>query len=74
MLSDKIRKKQSIKEMHDRYGYYHNVPEKGLVINGKPALTQIDHEKAGDFVLITVRDPLCAYDMDPAQKIAERLE
>ncbi len=74
MLSDKIRNKPSIKEIHDRYSYYKNVPEKGLVINGRPALTQIDHEKVGDYVLITVRDPLCAYDMDPAQKIAQRLE
>lgn len=74
MLSDKIRNKPSIKEIHDRYRYYHNVPEKGLMIKGRPALTQIDHEKVGDFVLITVRDPLCAYDMDPALKIAQRLE
>ena len=44
------------------------------LIKGRPALTQIDHEKVGDFVLITVRDPLCAYDVDPAKKIADRLE
>lgn len=60
--------------IHDWYEYYKNVPEKGLVINGRPALTQIDHEKVGDFVLITVRDPLCAYDEDPAKKIADRLD
>ena len=74
MLSDKIRQKESIKKMHEQYEYYKNVPEKGLVINGRPALTQIDHEKVGDFVLITVRDPLCAYDIDPAEKIAGYLE
>lgn len=74
MLSDKIRSKPSIKMIHDMYEYYKNVPEKGLVINGRPALTQIDHEKVGDFVLITVRDPLCAYDEDPAKKIAGRLD
>ena len=44
------------------------------MIKGRPALTPIDHEKVGDFVLITVRDPLCAYDVDPAKKIADRLE
>lgn len=60
--------------MHEQYEYYKNVPEKGLVIKGRPALTQIDHTKVGDFVLITVRDPLCAYDEDPAKKIADRLE
>ena len=74
MLSDKLREKASIKRMHEQYEYYHNVPEKGLVINGRPALTQIDHTKVGDFVLITVRDPLCAYDEDPAKKVADRLE
>lgn len=74
MLSDRIRQKESIKAIHERYGYYGNVPEKGLVINKRPAMTQIDHEKVGDYVLLTVRDPLCAYDEDPAKKIAGRLE
>ena len=74
MLSDKIRQKESIKEIHERYSYYNNVPERGLVINKRPAMTQIDHEKVGDYVLLTVRDPLCAYDEDPAKKIAGRLE
>ena len=64
MLSDKIRQKESIKEIHERYSYYNNVPERGLVINKRPAMTQIDHEKVGDYVLLTVRDPLCAYDED----------
>lgn len=74
MLSDLIRQKPSIQRMHDQYEYYKNVPERGLVIKGRPAMTQIDHEKVGDFVLITVRDPLCAYDEDPAKKIADKLE
>lgn len=74
MLSDLIRQKPSIQKMHEDYEYYKNVPERGLVINGRPAMTQIDHEKVGDFVLITVRDPLCAYEEDPAKKTADRLE
>lgn len=74
MLSDLIRKRPSIQKMHEDYEYYKNVPERGLMINGRPAMTQIDHEKVGDFVLITVRDPLCAYEEDPAKKIADRLE
>lgn len=74
MLSDRIRQKPSIKKIHEEYEYYRNVPERGLVVNGRPAMTQIDHEKVGDFVLVTVRDPLCAYDEDPAKKIANRLE
>lgn len=73
-FSAKMRKKDSILRMHDTYEYYHHVPERGLVINGKPAMTQIDPELVGDFVLITVRDPLCAYDQDPAKVIADKLE
>lgn len=74
MLSENIRRKASIKKMHDQYEYYNNVPSRGFLINDRPALTQIDPEKVGDFVLITVRDPLCAYDEDPAKKIADKLE
>lgn len=59
MKSEEIRKKPSIIRIHEQYEYYKNVPERGLMIKGRPALTQIDHEKVGDFVLITVRDP-CA--------------
>lgn len=74
MKSDEIRKKAAIQELHARYPYYHNVPEKGLVIDGKPAMTQIDPKKIGDYVLMTVRDPLCAYAMDPAEYIASLLD
>jgi uridine phosphorylase len=45
-----------------------------LVIDNKPALTGIDPSKVGDIVLLTVRDPLCAYKMDPAEYIASLLE
>lgn len=74
MKSDDIRKKPSIKHIHDQYEYYKNIPPKGLVIDGRPALTQIDHSKVGDYVLVTVRDPLCSYTSDPAKIIADRLE
>lgn len=74
MRSEEIRAKKSIQKIHEEYEYYKNVPERGLVINGRPAMTQIDPEKAGDFVLVTVRDPLCAYDKDPAKVIADRME
>lgn len=74
MLSDKMRKKDSIRAIHDRFEYYNNIPEKGFFINGKPALTQIDPSKVGDFVIITVRDALCTYGDDPAKVIADRLE
>jgi uridine phosphorylase len=58
----------------DRYDYGRNVPLRGLEINGRPALTGIDPEQIGDYVIITVRDPLCAYDDDPAAQIAELLD
>lgn len=74
MNSKQMRVKRSIQAMHENYEYYKNVPERGLVINGKPAMTQIDPSKAGDFVLVVVRDPLCAYGKDPAEQIAEMLE
>lgn len=37
-------------------------------------MTQIDPDKVGDFVLVTVRDPLIDYDGDPAEQIAQKLE
>jgi uridine phosphorylase len=74
MKSEEIRKKPSIKHIQKQYEYWPNIPPRGLVIDGRPALTQINPDKVGDFVLITVRDPLCAYDDDPAQQIANRLE
>ena len=50
ILSDEIRKKQSIQKMKEQYEYYKNVPERGLTMKGRPALTQIEPEKVGDFV------------------------
>jgi hypothetical protein len=32
MNSQDIRKKKSIQDIHKRYEYYNNVPERGLVI------------------------------------------
>ncbi len=74
MKSEDMRKKASIEKMHRDYEYYRNVPERGFLIEGRPALTQIDYEKAGDYVLVVVRDALIAYGKDPAERIAERLE
>jgi uridine phosphorylase len=54
--------------------YAANVPRRGLLIDGRPALTGIDSSAVGDYVIMTVRDPLCAYVDDPAKQIAERLE
>ena len=62
------------RELWDSYKYKDNVPLEGLAIEGKPALTGIDPAKIGDYVLVFVRDPLCAYDDDPATQLASRLE
>lgn len=67
-------KRASVELMHERYEYWENVPKPGLFIDGKPAITQIDKGMIGDYMLITVRDPLAAYGKDPAELIAERLD
>lgn len=62
------------RETWESYKYRNNVPLRGLQIDGRPALTGIDPTKIGDYVFIFVRDPLCAYDDDPATQLASRLE
>lgn len=74
LKSDIIRNKKSIQEMQNRYVYRENVPPRGFLIDGKPALTQIDPGKVGDYVILLVRDALCAYGKDPSELIADRLE
>jgi uridine phosphorylase len=64
----------SHREQLERYAYSRNVPLRGLEIDGRPALTGIDPAKVGDYVLVFVRDPLCAYDEDPAEQVAKRLK
>jgi uridine phosphorylase len=60
--------------LYDSYRLAGNVPRRGLLIEGRPALSQIDPEKVARYVLLTVRDPLCAYDDDPATQLARRLD
>ncbi|SDN78843.1 nucleoside phosphorylase [Ensifer sp. YR511] len=62
------------RETWEAYKYRNNVPLRGLQIDGRPALTGIDPNKVGDYVFVFVRDPLCAYDDDPATQLAARLE
>ncbi|MBS45994.1 MAG: uridine phosphorylase [Nocardioides sp.] len=42
----------------DDYGYRDVMPERGLSIDGRPALTGIDPTKVGKYVVLSVRDPL----------------
>jgi uridine phosphorylase len=62
------------REQLERYAYSRNVPLQGLMIAGRPALTGIDPGKVGEYVLVFVRDPLCAYQDDPAAQLARRLK
>ena len=71
--SELIRNKPSIKLMQERYEYWGNVPYPGLIMDNKPAITQVDIEKVGDYLIYLVRDPLAAYGKDPAERVAERL-
>ncbi|TCO44019.1 uridine phosphorylase [Kribbella antiqua] len=60
--------------IYDGYKFAGNVPKRGLLIDGRPALSQFDPGKVARYVLLTVRDPLCAYDDDPATQLARRMD
>ncbi len=74
LKSDKIRNKASIKSIHEKFDYEHNIPPRGFFVNGRPALTQIETDKVGDYVILLVRDALCSYGDDPAKILAGKLE
>lgn len=57
-----------------RFDHVDNIPLRGFLIDGRPALTRVDPEAVADYVLITVRDPLCDYDTDPAEVLARELD
>ena len=54
------------------YRHLKNLPN--FEVDGRPALTGIDGDQIGEYVIMTVRDPLSAYDEDPAAKIAHKLD
>lgn len=64
--------KKSIKKLLDNYEHLNYLPN--FDVDGKPGLTKIDPSQLGDYILLTVRDPLCSYDNDPAKQIASLLE
>ena len=55
-----------------RYEYADQLTPGGFVMEGKPALTKIDGSLVGDYVIMTVRDPLLDYDGDPAELLSRR--
>ena len=60
--------------IYDDYRFAGHLPRRGLLRGGRPALSGIDPRRVARYVLVTVRDPLCAYDEDPAEQIARRLD
>ncbi len=68
------RVKPAQDKLYRQYEYAKHLPRRGLLIDGRPALTGIDPARIGDYVIVTVRDPLCAYEDDPARQIAAKLE
>ena len=75
MSDDLDRLPKVNRELWENYKYRDNVPLRGLMIEGMPALTAIDPAKVGDYVMLFVRDPLCAYEEDdPAAQLAKRLD
>ena len=72
--SEMIRQKPSIRLMQERYEYWERVPYPGLVIDHKPAITQVDIDQVGDYLIYLVRDPLGAYGQDPAERRAGEME
>ena len=63
----------AVDKLYLQYKYASNVPRRGLLIDGKPALTGIEPGRIGSYVIVMVRDPLCAYEEDPAQQLAGHL-
>lgn len=64
--------KHSIKKLLDNYEHLDFLPN--FDVDGKPGLTKVDPAQVGDYVILTVRDPLCDYDDDPAAQIARLME
>lgn len=58
----------------DTYEHAPSIPARGLIVDDRPALTGLDPQAVARYVLVTVRDPLCAYDADPAEVLAQRLD
>ena len=72
--NERIYQRYEMEAMRKIHPNLDHMPVGGLKIQQRPAFTQIDPDRAGDFVLLTVRDPLCVYEKDPAEQIADRLE
>lgn len=65
--------RKGYKELLKNYEHLNYLP-KFITEDGKPALTGIDGNDIGDYILMTVRDPLCGYKNDSASEIAKFLD
>ena len=65
--------RKCFKELLDNYRHLDWLP-KFVTDDGRPSLTGIRGETIGDYVLMTVRDPLCGYNDDSAAEIAGLLD
>lgn len=72
--------KNSVKRILDNYAYKDRMEAGGIMepgglkIDGKPAMTGINPDKVGRYVVMLVRDPLLVYGGDPAEILAKRLD
>jgi len=62
------------KKLLERYDYAAHMRAGGFMVNGKPALTQIDPELVARYVVITVRDPLLGLQEESADILSHQLE
>ncbi len=57
----------------EAYGYRDVMPERGLAIDGRPALTGLDPTQVGRYVVLSVRDPLGGHEGEGhAHRLASR--
>lgn len=73
MKNEKLRQPPSFSVIQERYEYWDRVPKRGLLVNGKPAITQIEPDKIGEYLIYMVRDPLAVDDRDPEGQAASIL-
>ncbi len=64
--------KKSIEKLLQSYAHLDYLPN--FDSDGMPGLTRVDPEKIGRYVVLTVRDPLCSYNEDPAEEIAKKMD
>ena len=65
--------RRSFSQLSHDYEHLDYLPE-FKTVEGKPALTGIDGSDIGEYVIMTVRDPLCGYQDDSALAVARHFD